>query len=55
MKIHKILDWQYWYDRTCRVWYAARFDAEGFQIGDCIDAAAKEQIVQYIILENKNA
>lgn len=48
MKVHKLQDCQYWYDRAFRCWFAARFDCEGNQVGECVDAYTKAEIVQLI-------
>lgn len=39
--------WQYWYDSSPgqRVWYAAKFDAEGNQISYSINAYSKADII----------
>lgn len=47
MKIHNLQDGvQYWYDKSTRCWWAARFDASGNQIGKAIDAATRAEIVR---------
>lgn len=50
MKIYKIEDWEYWYDRSAmsKCWWAARFDAEGNQTNDAIHAYSKDDIVNAI-------
>lgn len=41
MKIHTYKDWQYWYDRAYRCWFAMRIDINGNQVGDCINSGTK--------------
>jgi hypothetical protein len=54
MKITTLTNgWQYWYDRSVRVWVAAKFDAEGNQITDCIYAGSKREILQDIQVSNQ--
>lgn len=48
MKVYKLKDWEYWYDRSYRTWYAIKLDEDGYQIGDAIDAYTKDEIIQYI-------
>jgi len=44
-RIYKGLDgWEYWYDSSTRCWWAARFDAEGNQINEAINAYTKAEI-----------
>lgn len=45
MKTHTIRDVKYWYD--C-VWWAARYDADGNQIGDAVHAASRDGIMREI-------
>jgi hypothetical protein len=35
---------RYWFDRETRVWWAARYDACGNQIGDAVHAATRDGI-----------
>jgi hypothetical protein len=35
---------RYWFDRETRVWWAARYDAAGNQIGDAVHAATRDGI-----------
>lgn len=48
MKIYQLRDWEYWYDRSTRCWWAARLDASGYQIGEAINAYTKAEILQLI-------
>jgi hypothetical protein len=48
MKIHKYKDYELWYDRTTRCWFAAKFDSNGYQIGDAIDAYTKQELISWI-------
>lgn len=48
MKIHTYKNWQYWYDRAYRCWFAIRVDSNGNQVGDCIDAYDKDGILKGI-------
>ena len=43
-KIYKLRDVQYWLNRETRVWWAARYDAAGNQIGDAVHAATRDGI-----------
>lgn len=52
MKIYTKDDWQYWYDRSYRCWFAARYDLQGNQLGDSIFAYSKKQLELYIDMEN---
>jgi len=46
MKIYKLTDGiEYWYDNSYKTWYAAKFDAEGNQIGDSINSYQKADII----------
>lgn len=51
MKIYKLNDFEYWYNRSYHTWYAIRLDAEGNQVGDALFAYSKEQIKLYIEME----
>jgi hypothetical protein len=53
MKIYKHKSFEYWYDRSYKIWYAAEFDSEGNQICDAIFAATKELIIKDIDMELK--
>ena len=44
MKIHKIDNWEYWYDRSVRCWWAMQVDENGNQLDDAIHAYTKEEI-----------
>lgn len=47
MKIHHLTNGvQFWYDRATRCWWAARFDAEGNQVGQAEHAASRREIEQ---------
>ena len=48
MKIYHLNDWQYWYDRKTRCWWAARFDERWYQINDAIHAYTKGEIIEPI-------
>lgn len=50
MKTYKTKSgWQYWFDANAgQVWYAAKFDENGNQIGDAINAHSRKQIKQAI-------
>jgi len=43
---------EYWYDRSCRCWFAARVDAEG-NLGPTVDAYTKQEIVEIIRLTDQ--
>jgi hypothetical protein len=45
MKTHTSGDVRYWYDRSTRCWWAARYDSGGNQIGDAVHAATKSEIL----------
>lgn len=44
---HAGRNYEYWYDRQYRVWYAAEIDNEG-NLGESINAYTKGWIVEYI-------
>jgi hypothetical protein len=44
MTTYKIRDVKYWFDRETRVWWAARYDADGNQISHGVHAASREGI-----------
>ena len=44
---HDGRNYEYWYDRQYRVWYAAEIDKDG-NLGDSINAYTKGWIVDYI-------
>lgn len=45
--VHAGRNYEYWYDRQYRVWYAAEIDNEG-NLGDSINAYTKGWVVEYI-------
>lgn len=51
MKIYTLAhagrNYEYWYDRQYRVWYAAEIDAEG-NLGESVNAYTKGWVVDYI-------
>lgn len=49
-KIYKVAgsNWEYWYDKHCRVWVACKRDAEGNQIDGAIDSGSKSGIISAI-------
>lgn len=48
MKIHRLDNWEYWYDRTLRVWYTIPVDEQGNQTGEGFHAATKEEVINFI-------
>jgi len=54
MKIRYAGNWQYWYDRPTRSWWAATFDAEGNQTNEAIFAYTRIEIENEIRKENKS-
>ena len=48
MKIYKRGNYEYWYDRSTRCWYCAKFDKEGNKIGDASGAYTKPEIITII-------
>jgi hypothetical protein len=44
MKIYKINNVEFWYDRSQRVWWASLKDANGNQIGNAVHAATRDGI-----------
>jgi len=48
MKIHYYKDFQYWYDRSNRCWWIARFDSDGNQIGAANHAYTKEEVLLWV-------
>lgn len=53
MKVYNYMDYEYWYDRSYRTWYAIKLDSNGFQVGEALFAFSKREIVKYIELEYK--
>ena len=53
MKTHYLGQWQYWYDRSTRCWWAATFDSEGNQTCPAIDAYTKAEIIQSIKIQEE--
>jgi hypothetical protein len=47
-RIKKYRGYEYWYDHSVRVWYAARFDENGYQLSDTLDAAYESGIKEEI-------
>jgi len=47
MKVRELNGCEYWYDPSCRVWFAARVDKEG-NLGPSIDAATRGEIEDLI-------
>lgn len=50
MKIHKMtneqnISFEYWYDRSVRVWFAIPVDDDGNQIGDTVDSYDKSGLL----------
>ena len=43
--------WEYWYDYTTKCWFCARFDSEGNQDGDAMDAYTKREIIEIVNIE----
>lgn len=55
MKIYKLNNgWEVWYDRSYRIWTAARFNSIGDQLGDCIYGPTKALVQKYIEIEGTN-
>jgi hypothetical protein len=56
MRIHKttrtidgkLVRFEYWYDRSVRVWFAIPVNDEGHQIGDTLDAYHKDGVLRYL-------
>ena len=44
MKTYKLRDVKYWFDRETRVWWAARYDADGNQIGNAVHSPSRDGI-----------
>jgi hypothetical protein len=44
VKTYRLRDVRYWFDRETRVWWAARYDADGNQIGNAVHAATRDGI-----------
>ena len=47
MKIYKKNNYEYWYDRSTRCWWAAMFE-NGCQIGESFNCYTKEDIEDWI-------
>lgn len=52
MKVHKQTidgrNFEHWYDRHTRCWWAAEFDAEGNQIGAAEHAYTRDEILSQV-------
>lgn len=44
-KVYETSGYQYWYDRSTKCWWMAKFDDEGNQDGDAVDAYTKREIL----------
>ena len=44
MNTYTLRDVRYWLNRETRVWWAARYDSNGNQIGDAVHAATRDGI-----------
>ena len=44
MKIYKMKNYEFWYDKNTRCWWAAKYDKNHNQIGDAFHAYTKEEI-----------
>ena len=44
MSTYRLRDVRYWLNRETRVWWAARYDSNGNQIGDAVHAATRDGI-----------
>ena len=51
MIIRNIGNFQYWYDKHYKCWFAATYDADGNQLSAAIDAYTKDEIIKYISIE----
>jgi hypothetical protein len=45
---YRLRDVRYWLNRETRVWWAARYDSNGNQIGDAVHAATRDSIIKEI-------
>lgn len=48
MKIHRLGMWEYYYDRSYRVWWAYQVDADGERVSETINAYSKQDILDLI-------
>ena len=55
MKVYKLKNtqWQYWYDRSYRCWFAAEFDKEGNQLATAIDAYSLDELLDCIRIQGE--
>jgi len=57
IKIHKIGTWEYWYDRSCKVWVASNYTLNyqdiPCQLGESIFAYTKSEIERDIADETR--
>lgn len=52
MKIYNIGNWEYWYDRSTKCWWAGKF-INGVQVGESLNSYRKKEIIEYIKMEYK--
>lgn len=52
MKIYNIGNWEYWYDRSTRCWWAGEF-INGVQVGESLNSYRKKEIIEYIKIEQE--